>query len=131
MNGKNILMIAGLSGAFAVGLGAFGAHGLADVLAKTERTATFETAVSYHFYHTLALALVGLLSLVKPEWKSLKFVTWSFALGILIFSGSLYLLSLSGITWWGAITPLGGVGFILGWLGLFYSALRNDQILVK
>lgn len=124
-------MIAGLSGAFAVGLGAFGAHGLADVLAKTERTATFETAVSYHFYHTLALALVGLLSLVKPEWKSLKFVTWSFALGILIFSGSLYLLSLSGITWWGAITPLGGVGFILGWLGLFYSALRNDQILVK
>ncbi|WP_026952498.1 DUF423 domain-containing protein [Algoriphagus mannitolivorans] len=131
MNGKHILMAAGLSGAFAVGLGAFGAHGLADILAKTGRTETFQTAVSYHFYHTLALAVVGLLSLIKPDWKSLKFVTWSFILGILIFSGSLYILSLSGITWWGAITPLGGVGFILGWLGLFYSALRNDQILVK
>lgn len=131
MNGKQIVMAAGLSGALAVGLGAFGAHGLADILAQTGRTETFETAVSYHFYHTLALALVGLLALLKPEWKSLKFVTWSFVLGILIFSGSLYTLSLTGITWWGAITPLGGVGFIMGWLGLFYTALRNDQILVK
>ena len=131
MNGKLIIMIASLSGALAVGLGAFGAHGLADILTQTGRTETFQTAVSYHFYHTLALALVGLLSLVKPEWKSLKFVTWSFALGILIFSGSLYILSLTGVTWWGAITPLGGVGFIMGWLGLFYAALRNDQILVK
>lgn len=131
MNGKHILMVSGLSGALAVGLGAFGAHGLADILAQTDRTETFQTAVSYHFYHTLALALVGILNLVKPEWKSLKFVFWSFFWGIIIFSGSLYTLSLSGITWWGAITPLGGVGFIMGWLGLFYAALRNDQILVK
>ncbi|WP_268033831.1 DUF423 domain-containing protein [Algoriphagus sp. PAP.12] len=128
MNGKQIIMIAGLSGAIAVGLGAFGAHGLAGILAETGRTDTFETAVKYHFYHTLALFLIGVLSIVKPQWKSLSFATWSLVFGIIVFSGSLYILSLSGVTWWGAVTPLGGVGFILGWLGLFYSALRNDQI---
>jgi uncharacterized membrane protein YgdD (TMEM256/DUF423 family) len=131
MKGKHIIMIAGLSGALAVGLGAFGAHGFADILSQTGRTDTYQTAVSYHFYHSLALLFLGILALIKPEWKSLKFSTWSFLLGILVFSGSLYILSLSGKTWWGAITPLGGVGFIFGWLGLFYSALRNDQILAK
>lgn len=121
-------MAAGLFGALAVGLGAFGAHGLAAILAETGRTETFETAVKYHFYHTLAIFLIGVLKLVKPQWKSLAFATWCMIFGILIFSGSLYILSLSGVTWWGAVTPLGGVGFILGWLGLFYSALKNDQI---
>jgi uncharacterized membrane protein YgdD (TMEM256/DUF423 family) len=131
MKGKHIIMLAGLSGAFAVGLGAFGAHGLSDILTKTGRTETYQTAVSYHFYHSIALLFLGILALIKPEWKSLKFSAWSFILGILIFSGSLYILSLSGVTWWGAITPLGGVGFIFGWMGLFFSALRNDQILAK
>jgi uncharacterized membrane protein YgdD (TMEM256/DUF423 family) len=129
MNGKQLIMLAGLSGAIAVGLGAFGAHGLADTLAATGRADTFETAVKYHFYHTLAIALIGIIKLTKPNWKSLVFASWSMVFGIIVFSGSLYILSLSGVTWWGAITPLGGVGFILGWLGLFYSALRNDQIL--
>lgn len=129
MNGKAIIMAAGLSGALAVGLGAFGAHGLEEILTKTGRLDTFETAVNYHFYHTLGLLLIGILALVRPNWKSLKFVVWSFVAGIILFSGSLYILSLSGVTWWGAVTPLGGVGFIMGWLGLFYVALRNDQIL--
>ncbi|HCX74556.1 MAG TPA: DUF423 domain-containing protein [Algoriphagus sp.] len=129
MNGKQLIMLAGLSGAIAVGLGAFGAHGLEDALAATGRADTFETAVKYHFYHTLAIALIGIIKLTKPNWKSLVFASWSMVFGIIVFSGSLYILSLSGVTWWGAITPLGGVGFIMGWLGLFYSALRNDQIL--
>ena len=129
MNGKAIIMAAGLSGALAVGLGAFGAHGLEEILTKTGRLDTFETAVNYHFYHTLGLLLIGILALVRPNWKSLKFVVWSFVAGIILFSGSLYILSLSGVTWWGAVAPLGGVGFIMGWLGLFYVALRNDQIL--
>jgi uncharacterized membrane protein YgdD (TMEM256/DUF423 family) len=77
----------------------------------------------------LAIALIGIIKLTKPNWKSLVFASWSMVFGIIVFSGSLYILSLSGVTWWGAITPLGGVGFIMGWLGLFYSALRNDQIL--
>ncbi|MBN3581712.1 DUF423 domain-containing protein [Algoriphagus aestuarii] len=130
MNGRQLIMLAALSGAFAVGLGAFGAHGLEEILTATGRTETFETAVKYHFYHTLALGLIGIIRLVRPQWKSLQFSAWCMILGILIFPGSLYTLALSGVTWWGAVTPLGGVFFILGWLGLFYSALRNDQIVV-
>ncbi|SIN71299.1 DUF423 domain-containing protein [Algoriphagus halophilus] len=130
MNGRQIIMIAALSGAFAVGIGAFGAHALQETLVNNGRTATFETAVKYHFYHTLSLAFMGLILMIRPNWKSLTFSIWSMILGIIIFPGSLYILSLTGITWWGAVTPLGGVFFILGWLGLFYSALRNDQIVV-
>ncbi|MEN2283650.1 DUF423 domain-containing protein [Algoriphagus sp. SE2] len=130
MNGRQIIMIAGLSGALAVGLGAFGAHGLEEVLTANGRTETFETAVKYHFYHTLALTLIGLIMLVRTKWKSLHFSALCMIGGIVIFPGSLYILSLTGITWWGAVTPLGGVFFILGWLGLFYAALRNDQIVV-
>lgn len=125
MKGKNILVLAGLSGALAVGLGAFGAHSLEPLLIKNGRLDTFETAVSYHFYHVIALFGIGLLSMIKPKWKFLRFSAWCMILGILIFSGSLYVLSLSGITWLGAITPLGGVGFILGWLALAYAAIKN------
>ena len=125
MTGKNILTIAGISGALAVGLGAFGAHGLEPILIQNGRLDTFETAVSYHFYHTLGLLGLGILAMIKPEWKGLSLAAWGMFLGILIFSGSLYILSLSGITWLGAITPIGGVGFILGWLALAYAVLKN------
>lgn len=130
MNGRQTIMIAALSGALAVGIGAFGAHGLADLLTANGRIETYETAVKYHFYHSLALLLIGTILLIKPNWKSLQFSIWSMVLGILIFPGSLYALSLTGVTWWGAVTPIGGVFFIMGWLGLFYAALRNDQIVV-
>lgn len=125
MSGKNILVLAGISGALAVGLGAFGAHGLEPLLIKNGRLDTFETAVSYHFYHTLGLLGLGILALIKPDWKGLSLAAWGMFLGILIFSGSLYILSLTGITWLGAITPIGGVGFILGWLALAYAVLKN------
>ena len=125
MTGKNILVLTGISGALAVGLGAFGAHGLEPLLIQNGRLDTFETAVSYHFYHTLGLLGLGILALIKPEWKGLSLAAWGMFLGILIFSGSLYILSLTGITWLGAITPIGGVGFILGWLALAYAVLKN------
>jgi len=125
MSGKNILVLAGISGALAVGLGAFGAHGLEPLLIKNGRLDTFETAVNYHFYHTLGLLGMGILALIKPDWKGLSLAAWGMFLGILIFSGSLYILSLTGITWLGAITPIGGVGFILGWLALAYAVLKN------
>ncbi len=125
MKGKNILVLAGISGAIAVGLGAFGAHGLEPLLIQNGRLDTFETAVSYHFYHTLGLLGLGILALIKPDWKGLSFAAGGMLLGILIFSGSLYILSLTGITWLGAITPIGGVGFILGWLALAYSVIKN------
>ncbi len=125
MTGKNILTIAGISGALAVGLGAFGAHGLEPILIQNGRLDTFETAVSYNFYHTLCLLGLGILAMIKPDWKGLSLAAWGMFLGILLFSGSLYILSLTGITWLGAITPIGGVGFILGWLALAFAVLKN------
>ena len=125
MNGKNILTIAGISGALAVGLGAFGAHSLESLLTQNGRLDTFQTAVNYHFYHTLALVGIGILALIKPDWKGIPFAAWCMVLGIVVFSGSLYFLSLSGITWLGAITPLGGLAFILGWCSLVYLIIKN------
>lgn len=125
MNAKQILQLAGISGALAVGLGAFGAHSLEALLIQNGRLDTFQTAVNYHFYHTLALLGIGVLAIVKPDWKGISFAAWSMVLGILIFSGSLYVLSLTGITWLGAITPLGGLAFILGWSSLVYLSFKN------
>ena len=125
MNAKQILQLAGISGVLAVGLGAFGAHSLEALLIQNGRLDTFQTAVNYHFYHTLALFGIGVLATVKPDWKGISFAAWSMVLGILIFSGSLYVLSLTGITWLGAITPLGGLAFILGWSSLVYLSFKN------
>ncbi|MDI1322598.1 MAG: DUF423 domain-containing protein [Algoriphagus sp.] len=125
MTGKQIIQSAAIFGAIAVGIGAFGAHGLKAVLEETGRIETFETAVKYHFYHSLGLFLIGILALLKPDCKGLSFSAICMILGILIFSGSLYILSLTGITWLGAITPLGGVAFILGWMGIFRAATKN------
>jgi uncharacterized membrane protein YgdD (TMEM256/DUF423 family) len=125
MNAKRILQLAGLSGAIAVGLGAFGAHSLEALLIQNGRLDTFQTAVNYHFYHTLALLGIGILATLKPNWKGISFTAWCLVLGIIIFSGSLYALSLSGITWLGAITPLGGLAFIFGWGSLAFSSFKN------
>ena len=125
MKAKQILQLAGISGAIAVGLGAFGAHSLEALLIQNGRLDTFQTAVNYHFYHTLALFGIGVLASVKPDWKGISFAAWSMVLGIFIFSGSLYVLSLTGITWLGAITPLGGLAFILGWSSLVYLSFKN------
>ncbi len=125
MNAKQILQLAGISGALAVGLGAFGAHSLEALLVQNGRLDTYQTAVNYHFYHTLALFGIGILAKVKPEWKGITFAAWNMALGILIFSGSLYVLSLTGITWLGAITPLGGLAFILGWCSIIYLSFKS------
>lgn len=112
---KFILISGCLLACLAVGIGAFGAHSLKDFLEQTQRVPTFETAVKYHFYHSFALLFVGLLQFQFPKNKQLNQAGILFFVGILIFSGSLYTLCLTGITWLGAITPFGGVGFILGW----------------
>lgn len=98
----------------AVMLGAFGAHALRERLDDYSR-GVFETAVQYHFYHSLALLAVGLLALSQPQTAMLKSSGWLFFIGIVIFSGSLYLLSVTGVRWLGAVTPLGGLSFIAGW----------------
>lgn len=123
----NFIQIAAIVGATAVGIGAFGAHGLEPVLEANGRLDTFETAVKYHFYHSLAMLSVAIWYQIQPERKILVKAMWSFLIGILIFSGSLYVLSLTGITWLGAITPLGGVAFIVGWLMLFWEGKNKKS----
>ena len=110
-----------LSALLGVGLGAFGAHGLRARLG-TERLATFEIGVRYQMYHALALLATAWASTMWPG----ALVTAAgvlFVVGTLLFSGSLYLLSLTGTRWLGAITPLGGLAFLAGWLCLVLAAL--------
>lgn len=117
------LVLAGVNGFIAVSLGAFAAHGLKSMLGP-DLLATFQTGVQYHMYHTLALLAVGLLVLQFPTQTGLRVAGYLFLAGILIFSGSLYVLALSGIRWLGAITPIGGVAFLAGWAMLAWSMLR-------
>jgi uncharacterized membrane protein YgdD (TMEM256/DUF423 family) len=109
----------------AVMIGAFAAHGLKQVL-DTYSLGLFETASRYQMYHAIGLLIVAVISTIpqfSPRW--LKFAAFAFILGIVLFSGSLYLLALSGIKWLGAITPLGGVAFLFGWLALIVAALKH------
>ena len=127
LKASSILKTAAIFGILSVGIGAFGAHGLKPMLLESGRLETFETAVKYQFYHTLALFGLGLLALIRPNWKGISLSFWGFTSGILIFSGSLYVLCLVGITWMGAITPIGGVAFILGWIGLAIGAFQSEK----
>lgn len=120
---KLFLLIASLSGFLAVALGAFGAHGLKGKLADNLFSA-FETAVQYHFYHTLALLGVALLLQRLQTSTALSVSGWLFVVGIVLFSGSLYGLALGGSKLLGPITPLGGLCFLAGWISLFVAVLR-------
>ena len=111
---KLFITLASLSGMLAVVFGAFGAHALKGKL-DDQALKVFETAVQYHFYHTFALLVVGVIALSQPQTVLLKSSGWLFVIGILVFSCSLYLLSLTGVRWLGAITPLGGLALIAGW----------------
>ncbi len=111
---KLFLSLGSISGALAVIIGAFGAHGLKTKLCE-EMLAIYKTGVEYHFYHTLALLAIGLLALHYTS-ALLTASGWSMVSGIVIFSGSLYALSISGVKVLGAITPIGGLFFILGWV---------------
>ena len=111
---KLFITLASLSGILVVVFGAFGAHALKGKL-DDQALKVFETAVQYHFYHTFALLVVGVIALNQPQTVLLKSSGWLFVIGILVFSGSLYLLSLTGVRWLGAITPLGGLALIAGW----------------
>jgi uncharacterized membrane protein YgdD (TMEM256/DUF423 family) len=105
----------------AVLAGAFGAHGLQKVLDEYGLR-IWQTGVTYHMTHALALVLLGILE--RQLGIRMNLPHFSFGLGILLFSGSLYLLALSGVKWLGAITPLGGTAFLVGWLALAYAAWK-------
>jgi uncharacterized membrane protein YgdD (TMEM256/DUF423 family) len=118
---KLFLVLGCIAALLAVAIGAFGAHGLKARIAP-ELMSVYKTGVEYHFYHALGLVLVGLTAWRLPESGYLKAAGWAMLAGIILFSGSLYLLSLTGLTWLGAITPLGGIAFLAAW-GLFAAAV--------
>jgi uncharacterized membrane protein YgdD (TMEM256/DUF423 family) len=121
---KLILGIAALLGAAAVALGAFGAHALRTRVSP-EMLAAWQTASQYHFWHTLALLAVGLTVFHLPGSKWLAIAAVLFVFGILMFSGSLYLIALGWTRALGPATPVGGVALVLGWLALALAALRT------
>ena len=121
------LFIAALNGLLVVVLGAFGAHAL-ETRIHASLLETWQTGVQYHMFHTLALFGVGLLQREPALVSALEFVARFFLAGIVIFCGSLYVLALSGLTWLGMVTPIGGVLFLAGWLQLAricYGAARH------
>jgi uncharacterized membrane protein YgdD (TMEM256/DUF423 family) len=120
---KTFLLLAAISGLLAVAIGAFGAHGLKHRLAA-DLMAVFQTGVQYHFYHTLALLVVGLLLLQYPQAALFNYSGWLMVAGLVLFPFSLYLLALTGIKWFGPITPIGGVAFIGGWLTLAIGIVK-------
>lgn len=120
---RHYLAISAVSGALAVGFGAFAAHALKHRL-DDYATGIWSTANDYHFIHTLALGLVVVLGM-KSASRSLSWAARLFTAGLLVFSGSLYALALSGEKWLGAITPIGGVAFILGWLAILVYAFKS------
>ncbi|MCL1126032.1 DUF423 domain-containing protein [Shewanella surugensis] len=120
---SGFLLLAGLSGFMAVSLGAFGAHSLKD-MASVEMIRIFNLGVEYQFYHTFALIAVAF----AGHWLPSKVLDWAgylFLLGIVLFSGSLYAYALTQNAWLGAVTPLGGLSFLLGWLLIAVAVWRN------
>lgn len=126
---KNLVLV-GILGVIAVALGAFGAHGLKPLLAEADMN-TFEIGIRYHFYHTFAILAAAILTKNRTS-KSLRIAIILFAVGILLFSGSLYLLackSILGIESWtflGPITPIGGTCFIAGWAMFVVKGLKSS-----
>jgi uncharacterized membrane protein YgdD (TMEM256/DUF423 family) len=116
------IIIGSLAGALAVGFGAFGAHGLRERL-DADALAVFDIAARYQMYHALALLAVGFLAL-RVDNLTVRIAGCAFVLGIVLFSGSLYALALTGQRWLGMVTPVGGLSFIVGWMALAFAAYR-------
>jgi uncharacterized membrane protein YgdD (TMEM256/DUF423 family) len=120
---RRFLLFGAVCGFLAVALGAFAAHALKSILSPG-MLEVFRTGVEYQATHALALVLVGLLG-ARGHDRLLGVSGWAFASGILLFSGSLYLLALTGARWLGAVTPFGGVAFLVGWAALAAYAWRG------
>jgi uncharacterized membrane protein YgdD (TMEM256/DUF423 family) len=118
MTNTTATRVAAVAGFLAVALGAFGAHGLKTILAQKGTASIWETAVFYHFIHAVMLfVLAERKPLPAGPW-------WCFLAGIMIFSGSLYMLAVTDLRWLGIITPVGGIGLLVGWLWLAINAGR-------
>jgi uncharacterized membrane protein YgdD (TMEM256/DUF423 family) len=115
---QNLIALGAINGGIAVAAGAFGAHGLKERISQ-HSLEIFETAVRYQMFHALAMILCAILAT-----SGARTAGWLFQAGIVVFSGSLYLLALTETKWLGAITPVGGLAFLAGWAALAWSALR-------
>jgi len=120
---KLALILGSINAMLAVILGAFGAHGLKGRLSE-DLLAIYQTGVQYHFYHSLGLLLIGVIAWQLPGSVWLKWSAWIMLAGIILFSGSLYLLALTNVRWLGMITPIGGIAFIVAWLLLLVAAVK-------
>jgi len=118
---KVFLILGGFNAALVVLLGAFGAHGLKARM-TTEMLAVYQTGVHYHLFHALGLVALGLVATQISDSAYLRWSAWLMLVGIILFSGSLYVLSVSGLHWLGMITPFGGISFIAAWI-LFVIAI--------
>mgnify|MGYP001423711753 CR=1 FL=1 len=116
------IIIGAISGLITVGIGAFGAHGLKEILENNQTTNVYNKAVLYQMFHSIAILIIGLLEMYTE--KSIFLSGLFLTLGILIFSGSLYVLSITNLKWIGAITPIGGLCFLIGWIILVLFAIR-------
>lgn len=124
MTQKLFLILGSALGGLAVMIGAFGAHALKHILESSGRTETFETAVKYQFYNALALILLGIL-MFNLKHQLFDYAGYSFIIGTLVFSGSLYVLCITGITKFGMITPIGGLFLIAGWIFLLVGIVKT------
>ena len=114
------LMIGVISGCIVVIVGAFGAHALNEILDDYGKS-IYNKAVLYHMFHSIAILILGLINKIQPEIQ-LSMAGWSFVFGIILFSGSLYIIAITGIKSLGIITPIGGILFIIGWVFLILKA---------
>lgn len=121
---RTFFVIGSLIGSMSVALGAFGAHALRDRI-EASLLANYQTGVNYMFYHTLALFIVVLALTRWPGSSQAVWAGWLFVIGIIFFSGSLFVMAFTGMRWLGAITPIGGVAFIAGWLLLAWTAWQS------
>lgn len=121
---KLFLALGCINAMLVVLIGAFGAHGLKARL-TVENMAVFQTGVQYHLYHAVGLILLGLIALQIPITPYLRWSGWLMLVGIVLFSGSLYALSITNIRWLGMITPFGGLAFIIAWLLLTIGIIKS------
>lgn len=119
---SRFLLLAALAGFTGVAMGAFGAHGLKHILSE-HYLDVYKTAVNYQMWHALLLAVVAML----PQQRLLTWAAWSLVAGIVLFSGSLYILAISKIGWLGMITPFGGLAFLLAWGLLAFVAYQHQR----
>jgi uncharacterized membrane protein YgdD (TMEM256/DUF423 family) len=123
MSARLALVLASFFLFVAVAAGAFGAHALKDRIAP-ELLAVYHTAVQYHFWHALGLLAIGVLLVQKPDSGALAVAAWLLVAGMVLFSGSLYALALTGVRGLGAVTPIGGIALLAAWVAMGWAAWR-------